>query len=73
MTTLKLALQLYTLCDALAIDYPDILRKIANIGYTHVETAFLPEHITVLQATQMVGDAGLTVCSVHVCGNSIGR
>ena len=46
----QIALQLYTLRDALAEDFPGTLARIAQIGYRAVETAFLPEHITVTTA-----------------------
>ena len=53
----QIALQLYTLRDALAEDFPGTLARIAQIGYRAVETAFLPEHIAVTDAARMT--AGL--------------
>lgn len=61
----QIALQLYTLREALENDFPRTLANIAQIGYRAVETAFLPEHITVAQAAKMIQDAGLQVISSH--------
>lgn len=61
----QIALQLYTLRDALAEDFPGTLARIAQIGYRAVETAFLPEHIAVTDAARMIRDAGLQVVSAH--------
>ena len=61
----KLALQLYTLRDALAQDFAGTLERIAAISYTAVETAFFPEHISVAQAAHLIQQAGLTIMAAH--------
>jgi sugar phosphate isomerase/epimerase len=62
----QIALQLYTLRDALAQDFAGALQRIAEIGYTAVETAFWPNGISVQQAAGMIRRAGLTVMAAHV-------
>lgn len=59
------ALQLYTLRNALERDFPGTLQQIADIGYTHVETAFWPAHISVTEASGLLRGLGLNVCAVH--------
>jgi sugar phosphate isomerase/epimerase len=61
----QIALQLYTLRNALAQDFPGTLAHISQMGYRAVETAFLPEHISVSQAAIMIQDAGLQVIASH--------
>lgn len=61
----QLALQLYTLRDAMEEDFHGTLDRIAKMGFTHVETAFFPEGITNQAAAQAIRDAGLSVCSAH--------
>lgn len=61
----QIALQLYTVRDALAKDFPGTLARIARIGYRAVETAFLPENISAVQAAKMIRDAGLEVVAAH--------
>lgn len=65
MTKPRLALQLYTLREAMDHDFSGTLRRIADMGITHVETAFFPEGMTNHAAAQAIRDAGLTVCSAH--------
>ncbi len=61
----KIALQLYTVRDALEKDLPGTLQRLNSLGIKHVETAFWPKSITVKQAAKALRDAGLTVCSCH--------
>ncbi len=61
----QIALQLYTLREAMAEDFAGTLSRIAQIGYRAVETAFLPEQISVSQAATMIRDAGLQVIASH--------
>lgn len=60
-----LALQLYSVREALNRDFRGTLEKIAAIGYTGVETAGFPEGITPQKAKQIFDELGLTVTSAH--------
>ena len=42
------------------------MKRIADIGFEAVETAFWPESISVKEAAQHIKDAGLSVCSAHI-------
>ncbi len=59
-----IALQLYTVRDALKADFDGTMRQIAAMGYTHVETAGefggSPEH-----ARSIFDQLGITACSAH--------
>jgi sugar phosphate isomerase/epimerase len=61
----QVALQLYTLRNALAADFAGTLDKIVEIGYRAVETAFWPEGISVTQAAELIRQAGLQVMAAH--------
>jgi sugar phosphate isomerase/epimerase len=61
----KIALQLYTVRREISKDLNGTLEKVADIGFTRVETAFWPEHITLNQASKALRSYGLQVCSVH--------
>lgn len=61
----KIALQLYTLRDEIERDIKGTLKKLAEIGFENVETAFWPAGVSVKQAGQFLKDAGLAVCSSH--------
>lgn len=62
----RIALQLYTVREAMEKDAAATLRRVAEMGYTWVETGFFPEGMTLAQAGQLIGDAGLRVCAAHV-------
>jgi sugar phosphate isomerase/epimerase len=64
MTT-PIALQLYTLRDELARDFDSMIRKIADIGYTGVETASFAG-TNVKSAAATFKELGLTVCGAHL-------
>jgi sugar phosphate isomerase/epimerase len=59
-----IAVQLYTLRDAMAQDFAGVVRKLADIGYVGVETAGFngssPE-----EAARLFKDLGLSVTSMH--------
>ncbi|MCB9109173.1 MAG: sugar phosphate isomerase/epimerase [Anaerolineales bacterium] len=59
-----IAVQLYTVREALANDFTGVVKKIAEFGYLGVETANFPG-TTPKQAAQLFKDLGLTVCSAH--------
>ncbi len=59
-----IALQLYTLREALAKDYEGIMKKVSEIGYVGVETAGFPG-TTPAAAAKIFKDLGLVVCSAH--------
>lgn len=61
----KIALQLYTLRNEIQADIARTLKKLSEIGFEGVETAFWPEHITTKDAGRLLRDAGLSVCSAH--------
>jgi sugar phosphate isomerase/epimerase len=60
-----IALQLYTVRDALAKDFPGVVRKVADMGYVGVETAGFyggsPQ-----AAARLFNEVGLTVPSAHL-------
>ena len=62
----KIGLQLYTIRDQIAKDIKGTLQRVAQLGYTHVETAFWPEGVTLSQAAKLLKEAGLAVISSHV-------
>jgi sugar phosphate isomerase/epimerase len=62
----KLSVQLYTVRNDISKDIPGTLRRVYDIGYRTVETAFWPEGITVQKAGQYIKEAGLSVSSAHI-------
>jgi sugar phosphate isomerase/epimerase len=62
----KLALQLYTVRDAITLDIAGTLHKVASAGYKAVETAFWPAGVSLKQAAKHLKEAGLAVSSCHV-------
>lgn len=60
-----IALQLYTLREAAAVDYEATVRKVAEIGYVGVEPAGFPG-TTVEAAKRLFNELGLQVCSAHL-------
>ncbi|MEM7133325.1 MAG: sugar phosphate isomerase/epimerase [Chloroflexota bacterium] len=65
MSKPQIALQLYTLRDAMVEDIPITLSRIAELGFDFVESAFFPEGVTTQQAAAELRNAGLRVCSAH--------
>ncbi len=62
----RIGFQLYTVRDAINVDAAAALGRVADMGYTAVETAFWPEGMTLTQARNLLDDTGLTVFAVHV-------
>jgi sugar phosphate isomerase/epimerase len=62
----KLSVQLYTVREQIKKDLPGTLKRIREIGFEFVETAFWPEGITIQKAAQYIRDAGLAVSSSHI-------
>ncbi len=62
----KLGLQLWTVREAIEKDAALTLRRIADLGYTAVETAFWPEGMTHTQGGKLLRDAGISVFAAHV-------
>lgn len=62
----KLSVQLYTVREAFVKDIPGTLKKIADMGFKYVETAFWPEGVSIEKASQYINDAGLLVSSSHI-------
>src|ERR1700740_2698361 len=55
----RLSIQLYTVRDAIAKDPAGTLKRVADIGFKWVETAFWPPNISLQQAAKYIKDAGL--------------
>jgi sugar phosphate isomerase/epimerase len=66
MDTSRIALQLYSVRDALAQDFAGTLRRVAEMGYSAVETAFLPDGVTLADAAARLRAHGLKPISAHV-------
>lgn len=64
--TAPIALQLYTVREALAKDFPGVIKKIASIGYVGVELIFNLPGTTISEAAQLFDELGLQVPSAHV-------
>ena len=62
----RLSVQLYTVRDQFLKDIPGTLKKLSNIGFKYVETAFWPDGVSIEQASQYLNDAGLLVSSCHI-------
>lgn len=62
----RLSMQLYTIRNAMELDTPGSLSRLADIGFTHVETAFWPDGSTHEQGAEMMRRAGLKASSSHV-------
>lgn len=62
--TPPIALQLYTIRDQLAQDYEGTIRKVADMGYTGVETAAMFGD-SPAWAAKLFGELGLTVSGAH--------
>lgn len=60
-----IALQLYTLRDQLANDFVGVMKKVAEIGFVGVETAFFPDHISFTEAAKIIRDLGLEIPAAH--------
>lgn len=63
--TLPIALQLYSLRDALARDFESTIRAVAAIGYAGVETAGFPDGVSPAAAKALFDELGLIVCAAH--------
>ena len=62
----NIAVQLYSVRKEMEKDMMGTLKRIADIGFETVETAFWPKEVSVKQAGQFLRDAGLSVCSAHI-------
>ena len=61
----KIGLQLYTLRNEIKNDAVGTLKRLAEIGFEGLETAFWPDHITIKEAGKLLQETGLSVCSAH--------
>lgn len=59
-----IGLQLYTLREWAATDFPAVLKKVAEIGYKGVEFAGL-HGMPAAEVRRMIDDLGLIACSAH--------
>lgn len=62
----QIALQLYSVRDALARDFAGTLRRVAEMGYSAVETAFFPEGVTLDEAASQLRAHNLRPIAAHV-------
>jgi len=63
--TAPIGLQLYSVREFLIQDFAEIIKSIAKMGYTGVETAGFPEGLAPKEAKKIFDDLGLTVTSAH--------
>ncbi len=61
----QIALQLWTVRDAIAQDPAATIERIAAMGYPAVETAFFPESLSIQDAARLIRNAGMNVCASH--------
>jgi sugar phosphate isomerase/epimerase len=62
----NIAVQLYSVRKEIEKDIKATLKRIADIGFDYVETAFWPEGIPLADAARYLKDANLAVCSAHI-------
>lgn len=63
--SLGLSVQLYTIREAIQENLYGSLKKLSDIGFKHVETAFWPEEISLDTAAGYLQESGLSVSSCH--------
>jgi sugar phosphate isomerase/epimerase len=61
----SIGLQLYTLRESLVHDLAGGLRRVAEIGYTGVETAFFDPRVSAADTAHLLRELGLTVFATH--------
>jgi sugar phosphate isomerase/epimerase len=64
--TFPIALQLYSVREAMAEDFVGVVREVAHIGYAGVEPIFRLPNTTVVEAANLFEELGLEVPSAHV-------
>jgi sugar phosphate isomerase/epimerase len=62
----KISVQLYTVRNEITKDIKGTLKRVKEIGFEAVETAFWPEGITVQKAGEYIKEAGLSISSAHI-------
>jgi sugar phosphate isomerase/epimerase len=65
MATIPISLQLYTVRDLIANDFAGTVKKVAEIGYQHVEMAGYGNLKDAKEAKKALDDAGLKVSGSH--------
>lgn len=63
--TVPVALQLYSVREALAKDFAGVMKKVADIGYVGVEPIFDLPGTTITEAAKLFKELGLEVPSAH--------
>jgi sugar phosphate isomerase/epimerase len=64
--TSPIALQLYTVREAMAEDFAGVVKRVADVGYVGVEPIFRLPNTTAEEAARLFKDLGLEVPSAHV-------
>lgn len=64
MTT-PISVQLYSLREETAVDFPDVLRRLGEVGFVGVELAGF-HGLTPTEFSRIAADSGLTVSSAHI-------
>lgn len=62
----KLSVQLYTVREQIKTDISGTLKRVKDIGFNYVETAFWPDGLSVQKAALYLKEAGLSVSSAHI-------
>ncbi len=62
----KLSIQLYTVRDQIKEDLRGSIKKIADLGFNNVETAFWPEGVSLEHAAAVLKEFKLNVSSCHI-------
>ncbi len=62
----RLSVQLYTLREEIKKDVKGSLKRLAEIGFKNVETAFWPENLKARDAADYLKEFGLRVSSCHI-------
>ncbi|MGZ3814380.1 MAG: sugar phosphate isomerase/epimerase family protein [Flavisolibacter sp.] len=62
----RLAVQLYSIREAIEKDFKGSLKRLADIGIKNVEAAFWPKNISVQTAADALKEFGLKVSSCHI-------
>jgi sugar phosphate isomerase/epimerase len=70
--TLPISIQLYTVREQMAEDFPGTIAKIAQFGYAGVEPAGFPEGVSASEAAKVFSDNGLVV-SAYQGGTPVGE